>query len=83
MSRDRINFFPDFIFSLVKAPAGWKPRDIYDVPPTGVIVSQVPVASLEEALEDLVRSNKVSLEHGRREWAIIQTVDAGAQYEGN
>jgi hypothetical protein len=78
MSENRINYQPDYIFSIVRIPANWKPREVYDVPPTAELVTQVAVASFDEAHDDLVRCNGLALISGWREWAIIQTADTQA-----
>ncbi|MDG1874299.1 MAG: hypothetical protein P8J27_10340 [Mariniblastus sp.] len=69
---------PDFIFSVVRVPKDWKPESIFDIPPGGKVIFRVPVASFDEAHEDLVRSNEFALEKGIREWAMIETAGAGA-----
>ena len=74
---DRINFQPDFLFSIVEVPRNWRPAAVYDVPPSGRVVSQMRVASFEEAHEDLVRCNKIALQKRLRQWAVIQTAGAG------
>ncbi len=68
----RFNFHRDLMFLLVRAPADWKPTEIYDVPPAGKLLSKMPVASFDEAHEDLIRSNSVAMRLGQREWALIQ-----------
>jgi hypothetical protein len=78
LSANRISFQPDYLFSMVVLPDDWNPRSVYDVPPRGILVSRVPVASFEEALHDLIRSNKISLQRGLREWAVIQTAEVDA-----
>ena len=77
MSINRINFQPDFIFSIVRVSAEWKPSDIYDVPPAGELLTQTTVASFDEAHEDLVRCNRLALKYNWQEWAVIQTADVG------
>ena len=51
---------PDYLFLIVRKPKGWKPRNYFDVPPSGTIVSRVLVASYPEAHDDLVRCNRLS-----------------------
>ena len=78
MFNNRRNVQPDFIFSIVRVPRSWKPEAVYDVPPSGKIISQMPVASFDEAHDDLVRCNGIALRRGLREWAMIETAGAGA-----
>jgi hypothetical protein len=76
MSRQRIPFPPDYIFSVVQVPKDWKPAAVYDVPPVGKIISQMPVASFDEAHDDLVRCNRLAMKHGLHRWAVVQTAEA-------
>ncbi len=78
MFYNRLNVQPDFIFSLVRVPQSWKPESVYDVPPSGKIISQMHVASFDEALDDLLRCNELAMKKGLRDWAVIQTAKAGA-----
>ena len=55
MFNNRINVQPDFIFSIFRVPQTWKPEAVYDVPPSGTIISQTPVASFDEAHDDMMR----------------------------
>lgn len=72
------NYQPDFIFSIVIAPKDWRPENVFDIPPTGKVVSRVPVASFDEAHDDLIRCNKIAIRRQLREWAMIETAGAGA-----
>jgi hypothetical protein len=67
----------DFIFSIVRAPTGWKRENVFDVPPSGKVVSRMPVASFDEAYDDLIRCNQLAIQNGLREWAMIETAGAG------
>ena len=78
MSERRINYQPDYIFSIVRVPSNWKPRAVYDVPPTAELIAQDPVASFEEAHDDLIRCNSLALVGGWPEWAVIQTANTRA-----
>ena len=78
MFNNRLNVQSDFIFSIVRVPKSWKPEAVYDVPASGKIISQMPVASFDEALDDLMRCNELAMKKGLREWAVIQTAEAGA-----
>ena len=78
MFHNRLKVQPDFIFSIVRVPRSWKPEAVYDVPPRGKIVSQTPVASFDEAQDDLLRCNQLAMKNGLREWAVIQSAEAGA-----
>ncbi len=72
------NYQPDFIFSIVRAPKDWQPENMFDVPSSGKVVSRVPVASFDEAHDDLIRCNQLAIRNGMREWAMIETAGAGA-----
>jgi hypothetical protein len=72
------NYQPDFIFSIVRAPKNWRPENVFDVPRSGKVVYRMLVASFDEAHDDLVRCNRISIQHGLREWALIETAGAGA-----
>jgi hypothetical protein len=61
----------DYIFAIVRRPAGWKPKSLRDVPPKSEIFSQEPVASFEEACEDLIRCNQLAMRHRLKKWAVI------------
>ncbi len=78
MLNRRSNYQPDFIFSIVRVPKNWRPENVFDVPPSGKVVSQMPVASFDEAHDDLIRSNQIAIRNGLREWALIETAGAGA-----
>ena len=74
MTHNRIaHLHPDYIFSIVRRPADWTPTRINDVPPEEEVLSQHYVASFEEALEDLVRCNGLSLKHGLKTWAVVHS----------
>ncbi len=75
---NRSNYQPDFIFSIVRAPKNWRPEHIFDVPPSGKVLSRMPVASFDEAHEDLIRCNRIAIRQELREWAMIETAGAGA-----
>jgi hypothetical protein len=77
MSNNRITQGqPDYIFLIVRKPSGWRPRNYFDVPPRGEIVSKTYVASYAEAHDDLKRCNRLSLHHSLDTWAVIQAVEA-------
>jgi len=73
----RSNYQPDFIFSIVRVPKNWKPKNVFDVPPNAKVVSRMPVASFDEAHEDLIRCNQIAIRHGLCAWALIETAGAG------
>lgn len=77
MLNRRSNYQPDFIFSIVRVPNNWRPENVFDVPPSGKIVYEMPVASFDEAHDDLIRCNQIAIRNGMREWAIIETAGAG------
>ncbi|MFK7765700.1 MAG: hypothetical protein AB8B55_00560 [Mariniblastus sp.] len=68
---------PDYVFVVVKKPKGWRPRNYFDVPPSGKVVSQALVASYPEAHDDLVRCNRHSLQNSLDTWAVIQHSESG------
>ncbi len=76
MQSGRFQFQPDFVFTLVKVPADWEPQSIDDLPTRGEVVSQMRVASFEEAYEDLLRCNRFSMDRSLGVWAIVQTAEA-------
>ncbi len=67
---------PDYILTLVEKPMGWKPRNYFEKPRQAVILSRQPVASYEEAHDDLVRCNRLALRHSLGQWALIETAGA-------
>ena len=77
-TENRIAFYqPDFLFMIVKRSADWKPEDPNDVPTGGEVLSVEYVASFVEARDDLLRCNKIALEHNLDKWAVIQCPDGG------
>ena len=77
MSENRLtNSQPDFVLTIVRKPEGWLPRNYFDKPPFGRVVSKSLVASYDEAHDDLVRCNRLSLYKSLDTWAVIQTADA-------
>ena len=77
MSRNRLtDGQPDYIFLIIQKPNGWRPRNYFDVPPSGKVVSKTYVASYEEAHDDLQRCNRLSLHHSLDTWAVVQAVEA-------
>lgn len=61
----------DYVFIIVRRPAGWQPRAVDDVPPESKILQREYVASYEEAHDDLVRCNQYALGQELDEWAVI------------
>lgn len=76
--RTKFQFQPDYVFSIVRVPDSWQPTAVYNVPPCVEILSQTPVASLDEAIDDLLRCNSLAMKQGLREWAVIQMAEAEA-----
>ena len=66
---------PDFVLTIVRKPDGWRARNYFDKPPYGRVISKSLVASYDEAHEDLVRCNRLSLHRLLDTWAVIQTAD--------
>jgi len=78
MIKNRIaNLQPDYIFAIIDKPEGWEPKRIDEIPPEGKIVVKEYVASYEEALDDLVRCNKLSLARGLDTWAMVLSPGGG------
>jgi hypothetical protein len=65
---------PDFLLLIVRKPDGWTPRDLFDIPPICNILSVTPVASYQEAHEDLLRCNRLAEREGLEEWAVLQSL---------
>ena len=79
MSRNRLIYSqPDFVLTIIHKPKGWRPRNYFDKPRHGRVVSKSLVASYEEAHDDMLRCNRLSLNHSLDTWAVIQTADAAA-----
>ena len=67
------NVQADYVLMIVCKPPQWQPTQIDDVPPSGEFVCKDYVASFEEAFDDLVRCNKLSIERKLDTWAVIQS----------
>jgi len=77
MSKNRFTYGqPDYIFVIVQRPDDWRPRNYFDMPPTGKVITKSLVASYDEAHDDLKRCNQWSLRQGLDTWAVIQAVEA-------
>lgn len=77
MSENRLTSTkPDFVFTIIRKPEGWRPRNYFDKPPYGRVLSKSLVASYEEAHDDLVRCNRLALHQALDTWAVIQSADA-------
>ena len=77
MSEDKLTSIkPDFVFTIIRKPEGWRPRNYFDKPPYGRVLSKSLVASYEEAHDDLVRCNRLALHRFLDTWAVIQSADA-------
>ena len=63
----------DYLFKLVRRPIGWIPTQVTDVPPHAELLSVCHVASYEEAMDDLLRSNHLSIDHDLDQWAIVES----------
>ncbi|QDU92462.1 hypothetical protein [Lignipirellula cremea] len=62
----------DYLFLIVRMPIGWKPTRLEETPDHDEVLSQHFVASYAEAYDDLVRCNRLAMEQGLDEWAVIQ-----------
>lgn len=77
MSQNRVTQGqPDYIFLIVRKPNGWRPRNYFEKPPHGEIVSKTYVASYEEAHDDLQRCNNLALYHSLDTWAVVHAAEA-------
>ena len=72
------HFRPDYYLVLVKKPDGWRPKNHFEVPVYGHVISRDVVASYPEAHDDLVRCNRLSLQQGLDTWAVIEEASCGA-----
>ena len=63
----------DYLFKIVRRPEGWQPETVEDIPPAGEVLSVDYVASFEEARDDLLRCNSLSLEKNLDKWAVVQS----------
>lgn len=66
---------PDYYLLIVRKPKGWRPKNYFEVPPSGEIVSKQVVASYSEAHDDLARCNRLALAHSLDVWAVIQSAE--------
>lgn len=66
---------PDYLFAIVRRPPGWVPAHYADTPPVSQVIAISQVASFEEAHDDLLRCNTLSLTRGLDRWAVIHTPD--------
>lgn len=81
MSENRITSSqPDFVFTIIRKPENWRPRNYFDKPPYGRVLSKILVASYDEAHDDLVRCNRLSLHNSLDTWAVIQTADTESAF---
>ncbi len=71
---------PDYLLIIVRRPNGFRPRNHFEEPSPGrlEVVEITKVASYEEAYEDLVRCNRLSLHRSLDTWALIQKASAGS-----
>ncbi len=77
MFHSQSNYQPDFIFSIVRVRKNWRPENVSDIPPAGKVASRTPVASFDEAHDNLIRCNQVAIRHGLRPQVKIETAGAG------
>ncbi len=68
---------PDYLLSIVEKPNNWTPESLLATPPVLKTLRSFPVASYSEALDDVLRCNRYSLELNLRYWAIVQSTEAG------
>jgi len=81
MSTNRLSSSqPDFILTVVRRPENFRPRNYFDKPQTGIVVSRSRCASYEEAHDDLVRCNRLSMYQSLDTWAVIETADAESTF---
>ena len=63
----------DYLFKIVRRPQGWQPGTVDDIPPGGEVLSVDYVASFDEARDDMLRCNGLSLEKNLDKWAVVQS----------
>jgi len=71
---------PDFIFAIVRRPENFRPRNYFDKPKRGVVVSRSIVASYDD---DLARYNRLSLHQSLDTWAIIETASCKSVFRND
>ncbi len=72
---------PDYYLVLIKKPAGWRPKNHFEVPSHGEVISRYVVASYSEAHDDLVRCNRLALQQGLDTWMVIEEAKPGESVE--
>jgi len=70
-----IQYRPDHFLVIIRKPSSWLPKNYFEVPPRGEIVSRQVVASYSEAHDDLVRCNRIAMAHSLDVWAVIETAE--------
>ena len=68
---------PDYIVAVVRPQESWSPRHPSEIPPRFDVISRHFVASFEEALDDLLRYNKIAMSQSLPEWVVIQCPSGG------
>ena len=61
----------DYLLTIVRPPRNWQPASNDDVPADSEILSQEPVASFQEAFDDLIRCNELAVRRNLDTWAVI------------
>lgn len=64
----------DYVFLLVRRPTDWQPLALDEEPPQAPVIYSTLVASREEAMEDLLRSNRLALRYGLDTWAVVRNL---------
>ena len=72
------HFRPDYYLVLIKKPNGWRPKNHFEVPVGGQVISRDVVASYSEAHDDLVRCNRLALQQDLDTWAVIEEASNSA-----
>ena len=74
MNENRLkNALPDYKLVIVRRPKGWRPKNLFESPEQFELLNEFPVASYEEAYDDLERCNRLSLHYNLDLWALIQS----------
>ena len=74
MIRNRLTQLqPDYLLTIVARPRDWRPTHLADAPIGAEQLSTTPVASFEEAHDDLVRCNRLAIKHQLNQWAVIKS----------
>ena len=66
---------PDYLLYIVLKPRDWRPNSLTAIPPFPIILRSYRIASFDEAIDDVLKCNRHSMEHSLDTWAIVQSAD--------